>query len=423
MVLTDDMNEDDVIETGVIHRKVQRNALVVSRNDLAHASYSNDPNQEKLMYTAMIVIRKLELDSSSVFNPNDLIQITAKNFGEITHSLSNKKEDLKQELTTEELILVEQTAAKALQRIYNKFEPIIMKVKIPGQSPAKVPMITYCRYEKESKSIFIRFAPEFYEYFYKLVTDHATPTIGYYAHEIKQIAAMESWYSIRIYRMLIENKWKGNVLETTIDDLKWTLDCVDKYKTIDNFKRRVLNPAIDEINELTNVNILKCENVKEGKVVVGLRFVYEFKDSWRIKKIEQKLQAFKTKLLQKGVPYSDDGSHFKHPDRHKHVTRIDSFTKNQIGFLISCPQFLNDYSEFYAGATGSDDERESIRTAKTVLNTLLRTKPQLLNDSKVIDFDYYVFCQYQNGLLKLKKDETEVSTDEVVEAAENFEYE
>lgn len=417
------MNENDFTEAEIVHRKVQRNALVVSRNDLAHASYSNDPNQEKLMYAAMIVIRKLELDSSSVFNPNNYIQITAKNFGEITHSLINRKEELRQELTTEELLLIEQTAAKALQRIYNKFEPIIMKVRVPGQSPAKVPMITYCRYEKESKSIFIRFAPEFYEYFYRVVADQATNTLGYYAHEIKQIAQMESWYSIRIYRMLIESKWKGNVLETSIDDLKWTLDCVDKYKTIDNFKRRVLNPAIEEINAQTNVNILKCENVKDGKVVVGLRFVYEFKDSWRIKKIEQKLQAYKTKQLQKGVPYSDDGSHFKLPNRSEFITRIDSFTKNQIGFLISCPQFLNDYSEFYAGATGSDDDKETIKTAKTVLNTLLKTKPQLLNDTKLIDFDYYVYCQFKNGLLKLKKDSAESADDEVVDSAENFDYE
>lgn len=420
------MNEDDQKETGVVHRRVKSDALVVSRNDLAHASYSNDPNQEKLMYTAMIVIRKIELDSRSIFDPNNLIQITARNFGEITHSISNAKEESKQPLTENELTLIEQTAAKALQRIYDKFVPTIMKVREPGKTPAKVPMITYCRYEKESKSIFIKFAPEFYEYFYRVVADVAdqgSPTLGYYAHEIKQIATMESWYSIRIYRMLIENKWKGNTLEMSIEDLKWTLDCGDKYKTIDNFKRRVLNPAIEEINELTNVKILRCENLKDGRVVVGLRFVYEFKESFRIKKIEQKLEKFKVRMLKDGVPYSDDGSHFKHPDRHKYVKRIDSFTANQIGFLISCPQFLNDYSEFYAASSGSDDERETLKTAKTVLHSLLKTKPELLNDTKVIDFDYYVYCQYKNGLLKLKEDETEAANEEVVKAAESFEYE
>ncbi|WP_417212021.1 replication initiation protein [Acinetobacter venetianus] len=413
--------EAESTEFGVIHRHVKKNALVVTHNDLAHASYSNDPNQEKLMYAAMIVIRKLELESNNVFNPNDQIQITAKNFGEITHSISLKKDELKQELTEQELIQIEQTAAKALHRIYNKFQPMIMKVKVPGSSvPAKVPMITYCWYDKDSKSIFIRFAPEFYKYFYRLIVDKGEKNLGFYSHELKQITQMESYYSIRIYRMLMETKWKGNVLEKSIDELKWSLDCVEKYKTIDNFKRRVINPAIDEINELTNLNIIKCENIKDGKVIVGLRFTYEYKDSFRIKKIENSLLDFKTKQLKNGIPYSDDGSHFKHPDRDKYVTRIDKFSPNQIGFLISCPQFLADYGDFYA-SNSADNEKEATRIAKDVLYALLSNKPQLLNDYKLIDFDYYVYCQLKNGLLKLQKNDNDAG-DDIVNSVEELEF-
>nr|EKX6701214.1 replication initiation protein [Acinetobacter baumannii] len=154
--------------------------------------------------------------------------------------------------------------------------------------------------------------------------------------------------------------------------------------------------------------------------IVGLRFIYEYKASDRMKKIEAKLLAFKTKLLKAGVPYSDDGSHFKHPDRVKYITRIDSFSTKQIGFLVSCPQFLNDYSEFYSGSV-TDDEVSNRKLAKDILATLLRSKPSLLNDVKLIDFDYYVYCQLKNGLLNLQKqeDEKDGSEDDVAESVDS----
>lgn len=393
----------------IIAKRVKKDSLVVTRNTMAYASYSNDPNQEKLMFAAMIVIRKLELENKGPIDPNSKIRISARNYAELTHKKVISGETTA--LEEAELKLIEKTADKALLRIYNKFQPLIMKVKEPDSPvPAKVPMITYCKYIAKSKSIDIRFAPEFYEYFYRVLVDQADDKKldGYFSHELKQVTQLDGFYSMRIYRMLIENKWKSNILEISLDDLKFALDLEDKpsYNDIDNLKRRIIKPSIKEINELSNITILKVENIKSGLSIVGLRFHYEYKASDRIKKIEDKLHEFKTKLLKAGIPYSDDGSHFKSPDREKYINRIDSFTPKQIGFLVSCPQFLNDYSEFYAGST-TDDEVSNRKLAKEILATLLRSKPSLLNDIKLIDFDYYVHCQLNNGLLNLQKSEND----------------
>jgi hypothetical protein len=406
----------------IIAKRVKKDSLVVTRNTMAYASYSNDPNQEKLMFAAMIVIRKLELENKGPIDPNSKIRISARNYAELTHKkvISGEATALEEA----ELKLIEKTADKALLRIYNKFQPLIMKVKEPDSPvPAKVPMITYCKYIAKSKSIDIRFAPEFYEYFYRVLVDQADDKKldGYFSHELKQVTQLDGFYSMRIYRMLIENKWKSNILEISLDDLKFALDLEDKpsYNDIDNLKRRIIKPSIKEINDLSNITILKVENIKSGLSIVGLRFNYEYKASDRIKKIEDKLHEFKTKLLKAGIPYNDDGSHFKSPDREKYINRIDSFTPKQIGFLVSCPQFLNDYSEFYAGST-TDDEVSNRKLAKEILATLLRSKPSLLNDIKLIDFDYYVHCQLNNGLLNLQKNEKERDgTEDDIESSVN----
>lgn len=411
----EEYEENDNDDGQIITRHIKKNALVVTRNDLVYANYSNEPNQEKLMYAAMVVVRKLELKSNEQFNPDSLIAISAKNFAEITHELSHKKEVL----TAAEQLLMERTADKALNRIYNRFKPMMMKIQVEGaQLPAKVPMITYCHYDPTDKIIFIRFAPEFYKYFYRIVVnknDGEEKLIGYNSHELKHIATMDSFYAIRIYRMLIESKWKTSVLEVTIDQLKWTLDCADKYKTIDNFKRRVIEPAMTEINDKTNLDV-DYENIKKGKSVVGIKFKFKYKANYRQKLIEDKLQALKTKILMRGEPYSDDGSHFKSPDREKYVKRIDTFSQKQIGFLVSCDQFLSDYGDYYAGSM-TDDPVYSKKLAKDILATLLRNKPDILNEHKVIDFEYYVHCQCVNGLLNLKKDQVD---DDGIKAIEDY---
>ncbi len=408
----------------IVAKRVKKDNLVVTRNTMAYASYSHDPNQEKLMFAAMIVIRKMELENQGNIDPNTKIRISARNYAELTHKKMLQGEPA--ELDEKELQQIEKTADKALHRIYTKFQPLVMKVKEPDSAePAKVPMITYCKYIAKSKCIEIRFAPEFYEYFYRVIVDKAdSKLIGYFSHELKQVTQLDGFYSIRLYRMLIENKWKSNILEISLDDLKFSLDLEDKpsYNDIDNLKRRIIRPSVKEINDLSNISINKVENIKSGLSIVGLRFIYEYKASDRMKKIEAKLLAFKTKLLKAGVPYSDDGSHFKHPDRVKYITRIDSFSTKQIGFLVSCPQFLNDYSEFYSGSV-TDDEVSNRKLAKDILATLLRSKPSLLNDVKLIDFDYYVYCQLKNGLLNLQKqeDEKDGSEDDVAESVDSLE--
>ncbi|HCH7479199.1 TPA: replication initiation protein, partial [Acinetobacter baumannii] len=176
----------------IIAKRVKKDSLVVTRNTMAYASYSNDPNQEKLMFAAMIVIRKLELENKGPIDPNSKIRISARNYAELTHKKVISGETTA--LEEAELKLIEKTADKALLRIYNKFQPLIMKVKEPDSPvPAKVPMITYCKYIAKSKSIDIRFAPEFYEYFYRVLVDQADDKKldGYFSHELKQVTQLD----------------------------------------------------------------------------------------------------------------------------------------------------------------------------------------------------------------------------------------
>ena len=135
--------------------------LVVTRNDFPTARYSIDLNLEKLMYCAMIIVRKNELKNKTSITHDDFIYVSSENFGELTSPMARKEV-----LTATDKREIQRNAETALKRIYTKFDNPTMLVK-DGESdePAKVPMMTYCHYDKATKGRKVRFSKEFFEYF------------------------------------------------------------------------------------------------------------------------------------------------------------------------------------------------------------------------------------------------------------------
>ena len=360
--------------------------LVVTRNDFPTARYSIDLNLEKLMYCAMIIVRKNELKNKTSITHDDFIYVSSENFGELTSPMARKEV-----LTAVDKREIQRNAETALKRIYTKFDNPTMLVK-DGDSdePAKVPMMTYCHYDKATKCIKVRFAKEFFEYFYDLVKKVDEKTKSFSSHELKHIILFNSSYSLRLYRILMSYMWRTSEVTIDLEELRWMLECEDKYKELANFKNRVLNVAQDEINELSNINV-SFENVKNGKEVVAIKFIFsmktEYKEQGHIKFIDKMKKGY----LAAAIPFSDDGSHFKAPDRIKHFKPPVKVSPKQISTLVNCKEFLLDYGYFL----GNLDED----TSKVIMRTLLTEKLDKLNAHKPIDMDYYFWLQAKRGII------------------------
>ena len=61
-----------------------------------------------------------------------------------------------------------------------------------------------------------------------------------------------------------------------LDELKFMLGIQGEYAAIKDFKRRVIDPAVTQISEHTDL-MVRYENVKSGKTVVALTFLFEKK--------------------------------------------------------------------------------------------------------------------------------------------------
>jgi plasmid replication initiation protein len=93
-------------------------------------------------------------------------------------------------------------------------------------------------------------------------------------YELLYILGMQSQYSIRLYEILKSYEYKKNIV-FEIEDLKRTL-IADTYKLYGDFKRRVLEPAMTEINNLSDIRIA-YEPVKQGRKYNKISFSIEEK--------------------------------------------------------------------------------------------------------------------------------------------------
>jgi len=92
-------------------------------------------------------------------------------------------------------------------------------------------------------------------------------------YTLEQTAQLKSLYAVRLYELLIQwreaRKTQLFELETFREQLGLG---VNDYKRMSDFKRRVLESSIKEINEKTDIKV-SCTQEKKGTTIVGFKFV------------------------------------------------------------------------------------------------------------------------------------------------------
>lgn len=93
----------------------------------------------------------------------------------------------------------------------------------------------------------------------------------YFQFSYRNIIAMKSRYGIQLYKLLKSYVYNCPRIKWNVDDLKHYLDAT-KYARFSNFNQKVLAPAIEDINDYSDLEIVKTEFVKEGKTITHVIF-------------------------------------------------------------------------------------------------------------------------------------------------------
>ncbi|WP_326519607.1 replication initiation protein RepM [Acinetobacter sp. CAAS 2-6] len=101
---------------------------------------------------------------------------------------------------------------------------------------------------------------------------------------LSQTAQLNSVYSARLYELLIQWRSTGKVPIIDLGDFREQLGIgINEYQRMHHFKARVLEPAIKEINEKTDIKA-EYEQHKKGRVISGFSFKFKKKSQPKSKK-------------------------------------------------------------------------------------------------------------------------------------------
>lgn len=96
-------------------------------------------------------------------------------------------------------------------------------------------------------------------------------------YALEQIANLNSVHAVRLYELLIAWRSTGKTPIIEVDDLRQRLGLEpNEYPRMDNFKRRVLDFAIKQINEHTDI-LASYQQHKRGRSIRGFEFSFKTK--------------------------------------------------------------------------------------------------------------------------------------------------
>jgi plasmid replication initiation protein len=142
----------------------------------------------------------------------------------------------------------------------------------PDLTRTKTRWVSAISYLPARGSVRLYLAPKIIPYMNKLSGEFTR-------YRLQYVAPMTSVYAIRLYELLIKWQMTGE-REVQIDWIKKQFMIPDSYSRIVDLKKRVIQPAVDQINEHSNLWV-KYSQKKAGRKVVALQFQFGLKDNER----------------------------------------------------------------------------------------------------------------------------------------------
>jgi plasmid replication initiation protein len=225
--------------------------LIVKSNALNIACYKLTLNEQRLVLLAIAGLNSKRPGIRPGLNQVEGIRITAAEFGE-AWKLGPK--DAYKALKEATLELYERSITELNGKRVSKSRWVLGVEYHDGEGWAK-----------------LSFSP--------FVVPHLT-SIGkeFTEYRLGQISGMRSTYAIRIFEWCVQFSSTG-VLVVSLDELVKRLEL--GYKRFTDIRRKVLEPAITELQTKSNLKI-SWEPVKEGRAVKAVRFNFKEDEQGRL---------------------------------------------------------------------------------------------------------------------------------------------
>ena len=238
-----------------------KNELVVKDNALINASYNLETAEQRLIMLAVINAREtgrgITADSKLEIHASDY----AKHFNVSTDAAYKVMKE-------------------AVNNLFERKFSYVAEYKKTGKTGVvRSRWVSRVFYVDSLAILEITFAPDVVPLVTRL-EEHFT------SYQLKQVSNLTSKYAIRLYELLIAWREVGKTPQIELSEFRQKIGVENgEYERMHHFKARVLEPAIKQINEHTDITA-SYEQHKRGRTISG--FSFRFKQKQQVKKIESK---------------------------------------------------------------------------------------------------------------------------------------
>ena len=98
--------------------------------------------------------------------------------------------------------------------------------------------------------------------------------------DLLAVSELTSIHAVRLYELLSQFKSTGYRV-MTIEDFRFAMDVVNTNKGTKYLKNQVLNPAVKQLNEKSDLFCV-VEDSKEGRTIIGFKFVFRTQEQKKL---------------------------------------------------------------------------------------------------------------------------------------------
>jgi len=223
-------------------------ALVYKSNALVQASYRLSVYEQRIILGCIAQVRR-----DKPLTDQQLYTVSAQQIADMTGtSLGTAYQNLK----------------AASERLYRREVTLHEAPNGKGCDRGKVRLTRWVQtveYREAEGLVALRFGTDMVPYLSQL-------TEQFTRYALTDVARMDSAYAIRLYELLCQWRDAGE-REVSIDWLRDALYLDGKYPAIKDFKKRVIEPAVEQINEHSPLWV-KWDQRKTGRRVSHLIFTF-----------------------------------------------------------------------------------------------------------------------------------------------------
>ena len=177
---------------------------------------------------------------------------------------------------------------------------------------------------------------------------------------LEQTASMDSIYSVRLYELLVQWVAAKQTPLFELDKFRNQLGVEDhEYKRMGNFKLRVLDLAVKEINEKSDIKV-SYSQVKKGRTITGFKFT-----------VHEKLKTKTDKISKlRDVDTAD-------------MFTIDGLSDKQLGRIARNQRFKADYNHLVSPTSAANHDNDAWQYE---MINLMKKEPSKFNKRPIREY-------------------------------------